>query len=235
MSTAEPDETISTTAARDRFADILNRAAYGKERVVLTRRGRPLVAVVPIEDVERLEALEDERDAEEGASPSRGLGARQGDLPSRSEDVAARHGSGPGRGRRGLKELIRRPPSCERAHARLTVTCGASYAKTCFARRPLPEMVRARQRPVRQNPYKVVFEPQADEELRAHRSQGTGASPEELGPARGRSAPRLERQGVAEWRLPAARRRLARALHARRTSSSFLVVQVGHRREVYRN
>lgn len=60
---APHDETLSTTAARDSFAEIVDRAAYGKERVVLTRRGRPLVAVVPIEDIELLEALEDEQDA----------------------------------------------------------------------------------------------------------------------------------------------------------------------------
>ncbi len=91
MSTAEPDETISTTAARDRFADILNRAAYGKERVVLTRRGRPLVAVVPIEDVARLEALEDERDAEE-VRRRREAWERAGRPSVSIEDVAARHG-----------------------------------------------------------------------------------------------------------------------------------------------
>lgn len=91
MSTAEPDETISTTAARDRFADILNRAAYGKERVVLTRRGRPLVAVVPIEDVERLEVLEDERDAEE-VRRRREAWERAGRPSIPIEDVAARHG-----------------------------------------------------------------------------------------------------------------------------------------------
>ena len=57
--------TISTGEARRQFSDILNRAAYGKERVVLTRRGKPLVAVVPIEDVEALEAIEDRIDIEE--------------------------------------------------------------------------------------------------------------------------------------------------------------------------
>ncbi|MGH6900810.1 MAG: type II toxin-antitoxin system Phd/YefM family antitoxin [Burkholderiales bacterium] len=60
---ASPDESLSTTAARDSFAEVVNRAAYGKERVVLTRRGKPLVAVVPIEDVALLEGLEDERDS----------------------------------------------------------------------------------------------------------------------------------------------------------------------------
>jgi prevent-host-death family protein len=57
--------TVSTVDARKQFAEILNRAAYGKERVVLTRRGKPLVAVVPIEDVEMLEAIEDRIDIEE--------------------------------------------------------------------------------------------------------------------------------------------------------------------------
>jgi len=51
-------QTLDATTARDEFADLLNRAAYGKERVILTRRGRELAAVVPIEDVRLLEELE---------------------------------------------------------------------------------------------------------------------------------------------------------------------------------
>ena len=62
------DETLSTAEARERFSEVLNRASFGKERVVLTRRGKPLVAVVPIEDVAVLEALEDARDAAEIAA-----------------------------------------------------------------------------------------------------------------------------------------------------------------------
>jgi prevent-host-death family protein len=53
---------LSAVAARDNFAELMNRAAFGKERVVLARRGKPLAAIVPIEDVKALEALEDERD-----------------------------------------------------------------------------------------------------------------------------------------------------------------------------
>jgi prevent-host-death family protein len=55
---------ISTTAAREEFSEIVNRAAFGKERVVLTRHGKGLVAVVPVEDLEVLEALEDRLDIE---------------------------------------------------------------------------------------------------------------------------------------------------------------------------
>lgn len=48
--------------ARGRLWKVINRAAFGKERVVLARRGKPLVALAPTEDVE---ALEDQRDAQE--------------------------------------------------------------------------------------------------------------------------------------------------------------------------
>lgn len=56
---------VNTVNARAQFSDIINRAAFGKERVTLTRRGKEIVAVVPIEDVKLLEALEDRIDLEE--------------------------------------------------------------------------------------------------------------------------------------------------------------------------
>jgi prevent-host-death family protein len=55
---------VSTVEARERFSDIINRAAFGKERVVLTRRGKELAAVVPIEDMKLLEELENRLDVE---------------------------------------------------------------------------------------------------------------------------------------------------------------------------
>ena len=55
---------ISTAKARNNFSDVVNRAGYGKERVILTRRGKPIAAVVPMEDVEFLEELEDRADLE---------------------------------------------------------------------------------------------------------------------------------------------------------------------------
>ena len=54
--------TVSTREARENFSDVINRAAYGKERVILTRRGKALVAVVPMDDFEILEGLEDKID-----------------------------------------------------------------------------------------------------------------------------------------------------------------------------
>jgi prevent-host-death family protein len=51
--------------ARKDFADITNRVAFGKERVVLTRHGRQVVAVIPASDLEILEALEEQLDLTE--------------------------------------------------------------------------------------------------------------------------------------------------------------------------
>ncbi len=53
---------IPMNKARGQFAEILNRAAYGGERIILERRGKPVAAVVSMEDLEDLAALEDEAD-----------------------------------------------------------------------------------------------------------------------------------------------------------------------------
>ena len=47
---------------REAFADAINRAAFGNERVLLRRRGRAVAAVIPIDDLRLLEALEDRVD-----------------------------------------------------------------------------------------------------------------------------------------------------------------------------
>ena len=51
--------------AREAFSTTVNRVAFGGERVVLTRHGKRVAAVVPIEDLELLESLEDARDLDE--------------------------------------------------------------------------------------------------------------------------------------------------------------------------
>ena len=56
---------MTVSEARQAFSEVVMDAAVRKQRVVVTRHGRPAVAVVPIEDLEILEALEDERDAAE--------------------------------------------------------------------------------------------------------------------------------------------------------------------------
>lgn len=57
--------TMTTVEAREHFSDMLNRSAYGKERIVVTRRGRELAAILPVEDLRLLEELEDRIDVRE--------------------------------------------------------------------------------------------------------------------------------------------------------------------------
>jgi len=53
---------ISVSEAREGFADLVNRVAYARERVRVVRRGRELAAIVPMEDIELFEAIENELD-----------------------------------------------------------------------------------------------------------------------------------------------------------------------------
>jgi prevent-host-death family protein len=53
------------TKARRDFTDIANRVMYGDERICVQKNNKPAVAVVPVSDVEFLEALEDKIDLEE--------------------------------------------------------------------------------------------------------------------------------------------------------------------------
>lgn len=49
---------MSTVEARENFSELINQAAYGKKRIVLTRRGKPLVAVISMEDLNHLAEVE---------------------------------------------------------------------------------------------------------------------------------------------------------------------------------
>lgn len=88
--------TFSTSEARFAFSDVINRAAYGKERVVLTRRGKQIVAVIPVEDLKLIEELEDRLDVE----AAKRAWATQGEEPPVPwAEVKKRLGLGPKRRR----------------------------------------------------------------------------------------------------------------------------------------
>lgn len=52
-------DTITTVVAREHFSELINRTAYGKERIVLSRRGKDLLALIPLEDLRLIELAED--------------------------------------------------------------------------------------------------------------------------------------------------------------------------------
>jgi prevent-host-death family protein len=51
---------LNVFKARDEFPEVVNRAAYGKERTIVSRRGKDLAAVIPIDDLHLLERLAQE-------------------------------------------------------------------------------------------------------------------------------------------------------------------------------
>ncbi len=52
-------ERISSTKARTLFADLVSRVSYGRERVVINKSGKDVVAMVPMEDLRLIVLLED--------------------------------------------------------------------------------------------------------------------------------------------------------------------------------
>ena len=51
---------LNVSKAREEFPEVVNRAAYGKERTIVSRRGKDLAAVIPMDDLRLLERLAQE-------------------------------------------------------------------------------------------------------------------------------------------------------------------------------
>jgi prevent-host-death family protein len=57
------DDRVSVAEAKREFSELCNRAGYGRETIVVTKRGKPLAAIVSVADLEHYLALEDEHAA----------------------------------------------------------------------------------------------------------------------------------------------------------------------------
>ena len=53
---------IGVSDARDHLSEVVDRARYTQERVILTKRGREVGAIISIDDLKLLEMLEDQLD-----------------------------------------------------------------------------------------------------------------------------------------------------------------------------
>lgn len=53
---------LPISAARDHLGEIVSKAEHAQERTVLTRHGKAVAAVISIEDLRELEAVEDQAD-----------------------------------------------------------------------------------------------------------------------------------------------------------------------------
>jgi len=63
---------IAVSALRERLGEVLSHVAHRRERVILTRHGRKLGAIVPMEDLERLYGMDA---SEESPGPMAGYRA----------------------------------------------------------------------------------------------------------------------------------------------------------------
>lgn len=59
------NQKVTTAEARKNLADVVNHVAYGKEPIIFTRRGKELAALIPIEDLHRLQQLEEQQDIDD--------------------------------------------------------------------------------------------------------------------------------------------------------------------------
>ena len=53
---------VGIAEIRNNLAEAINRAAYAGERVILERRGKPVAAIVSVDDLKVLEEMEDQED-----------------------------------------------------------------------------------------------------------------------------------------------------------------------------
>jgi prevent-host-death family protein len=65
---------MTTVKAREKFLEVLERAANKKERIVITRGKKKLAAIVPMEDMDLLERWEDEIDVRDAKKALREKG-----------------------------------------------------------------------------------------------------------------------------------------------------------------
>ena len=61
-------EELAVSRARDHLGEAVNQVQYGREMVYLTRHGRRVAALVPVEVLEAIEAAEDAEDVAEATS-----------------------------------------------------------------------------------------------------------------------------------------------------------------------
>jgi len=57
--------TISTAEAKEDFSELINRVLHYNEHIVLTRRGKDVAALIPIQDLQLLQAAKNKNDLEE--------------------------------------------------------------------------------------------------------------------------------------------------------------------------
>lgn len=79
---------LTTVEARENFSELIDRAAASGERIVITRHGEPMAALLPLDDLELVEEIE-RRLAQRSERPRAPLPQRHGrdDAETRAEQM----------------------------------------------------------------------------------------------------------------------------------------------------
>jgi len=56
---------INAPEAKDQFPELINRVVHSKERIILTRRGKQIAALIPYEDFQHLLKIQNQLDLSE--------------------------------------------------------------------------------------------------------------------------------------------------------------------------
>ena len=93
---------VSATLIRDDLANVVNRVAFGGERIVLERRGKDVAALVPMDDLRRLEEMESvhwSREADKALAEAKRRGERPLSFDAVERRIDAAKRAGPRRAR----------------------------------------------------------------------------------------------------------------------------------------
>ena len=99
---------MSVADFRNQLAEPINRVIYQGERVVLERRGKDVAAVVSMDDLRRLEAMEDASDVKAASKARKEKGAVPLEKIIADLGLSARQSKGGKRARRAVKTKARR-------------------------------------------------------------------------------------------------------------------------------
>ena len=83
---------LPASEVRKRFSEAVSRARFGGEPTIIERNGKPVAALVSIEDLEAMEALEDLMDGQEADRRLKAIAKGRGDV-MRAENFYAELGA----------------------------------------------------------------------------------------------------------------------------------------------
>ena len=102
--------TMESTKVRRHFAEEMSKVAFGKDRLLIRRNGKPLVAVVPVEEFaifeKHMEQLEERLDLE-AYTEAKAEMARTGEKPIPWKQFKSEHGPSEKKPRGTSKRLVK--------------------------------------------------------------------------------------------------------------------------------